>query len=282
MLRPGTRYILVATFLFVLMNVGVKALPHIPAHEIVFFRAWISLVLCWLWLRRRGISPWGKNHAWLIGRGLAGTGALLCYFRTLQGMPLASAVTLQYLSPIFSVAFGWLLLGEKVGIVEILCFGLSFLGIALVKGFDPRVSGAMVALGLAGAACSGCAYAMVRRLRETDPPLVVVFYFPLVTLPLIGPYTLLHWVPPVGWDWALLLWIGILTQLAQVYLTKALQADRVSNVAIFNYLGMFYALFLGWAVFGEAIPWLAGVGLLLTLAGVALHATVKNRAPAVT
>ena len=60
-IRPGLKYILLSTFFFALMNVGVKYLDNIPAHEIVFFRALVTLIVGYIMLRRLNIKPWGQQ-----------------------------------------------------------------------------------------------------------------------------------------------------------------------------------------------------------------------------
>lgn len=263
----GVRYILIATFMFALMQVGVKWLSHIPSHEIVTFRAVISLIVCWVLLRRAGISPWGNNKRWLIARGLAGTVALTLFFYTLQRMPLASAVTLQYLSPIFTIIIAGVMLGEPPRPIQWLFFVVSFAGVLMIKGFDPRVSPLDVVLGVTAAFASGVAYNIIRKVRNDDHHLVVVFYFPLVTVPIIGTYTALHWVMPSPVDWVVLLVIGICVTIAQIYMTRAYQAERAANISNFNYLGVVFALAFGLVIFGEHIEPLALVGIVLIILG---------------
>ena len=267
-MSKGYLYMLVAGLLFAGMNVGVKAIPNIPSHQIVCIRAAISLVLCYLMLRKQGINPWGNRQGLLILRGIFGALSFLMFFFTLQHMPLATAVTLQYLAPLFTVALGWIVLHERVSAAQWLCFSLAFAGVFFVKGFDSRVSLLVLLIGIVSALLAGLAYVVVRKLRESDSSLVVVFYLPLVALPLIGPYTAFHWETPTKFEWLVLLAIALLSHLAQLLMTKAYQAERLAQVAILNYLGIVYALALGWLLFGEWIPTAALIGLLLIALGV--------------
>ncbi|MDF1553966.1 MAG: DMT family transporter [Deferrisomatales bacterium] len=269
-LSRGQRHMVLATLLFTAMGVLVKHLRHIPAHEVVFFRAAVTLVLSWTALRRAGVSPWGNNRRLLLARGAAGTAALLIYFYTLQHMPLASAVTVQYLSPLFTILLSGLFLGEAATPRQWAFFGLCFAGVAAIKGFDPRVALPDLALGVLAAALAGVAYNLVRRLKGSDTPMVVVFYFPLVTFPVIGPYTLTHWVMPRGIEWLWLLAVGLLTQAAQVSLTKAYHLEPAVNISHLTYLGTLWALLLGYLVFGETVPLPALVGIGLVVLGVVL------------
>jgi len=269
---PGVRYMLLATGFFALMNVGVKCLPRIPAHEIVLFRAAVTLVAGYILVRRAGLSPWGNHKPLLLLRGLAGTAALMMYFYTLQRMPLASAVTIQYLSPIFTVILAGLLLREPPRAVQWLFFLISFGGVLLIKGFDTRVAPTDLVIGISAAVCSGLAYNFIRKLKDHDHPLVVVFYFPLVTVPLIGSYSIFHWVPPQGWEWAILIGVGLATTAAQVYMTKSYQLERAANVSNLNYLGVVYALAIGYVFFDELMTLPALGGIVLIVLGVMLGA----------
>jgi drug/metabolite transporter (DMT)-like permease len=269
-LSPGVIHILLATLFFAVMNAGVKLVPRIPVHEIVLFRALVTLVIGYLALRFKGVSPWGNHKPLLLLRGLVGTCALVMYFYTLHQMPLATAVTVQYLSPIFTVLVSAVLLKEPPRPIQLPFFAIATLGVALVKGFDAAVPLSALMVGVASAFCSGIAYNVIRKLKDHDHPLVVVFYFPMVTVPIVGPYTLTHWVWPGPFELGVLVSIGLVTTVAQIFLTRAFQADRAANVSLFNYLGLVYALLIGVAFFGE-IPTLLGlVGLALIVVGVVL------------
>lgn len=265
LLSPAARDMLTATLFFAVMNVGVKILSEIPAHEIVFFRALVSLVAAYVLLRREGISPWGKRRVLLLARGLAGTVALIAYFYSLHLMPLATAVTIQHMSPLFTILIAGPLLGERATRTQWGFFLLAFVGVLMIKGMDARVTLGELSLGLVAAAFAGLAYNLVRMLRDSDHALVVVLYFPLVTVPLVGGYTLSHWVWPGLLELALLLAVGLATTAAQVYMTRAFQRERASRVSIIYYLGIVVAMILGWILFGEGITplALAGAGLII-------------------
>src|SRR3954468_8119591 len=93
---------LLATFAFAVMNVFVKQLSRIPAMEIVFFRCLVSAAICFVGIAWTGVDWKGNNNALLIARGAFGTLALFTFFVTIQNIPLATAVTIAYLSPIFT------------------------------------------------------------------------------------------------------------------------------------------------------------------------------------
>lgn len=266
-----------STLAFFLANVFVKKVAHIPAMETVFFRCILATVFCLAGLRRAKADPIGSNHLLLLLRGLFGTTALFCFFLTLQQMPLASAMTIQYLSPIFTATIAIFVLKEKVMPPQWFFYAIAFSGVLMIEQFDSRISPFYLALGILSAFCSGMAYNLVRNLRGREHPLTVVLHFQLVGA-VVGFISLFFdWKMPEGWDWAYLFLIGVFSQLGQIFLTNALQRERIAGVAIINYTGLVYALSVGWIVFGETQGIMALGGMLLVVAGVLMSVMYGRR-----
>lgn len=257
-----------STFAFFMANVFVRAVAHLPAMEIVFFRCIIATSICLYGLRGIKGSVIGSNHLMLFLRGLFGTIALFCFFLTLQQMPLASAQTIQYLSPIFTATIGIFLLKESIRAMQWVFYAVAFGGVLIIERFDDRISPLYLALGIISAFCSGMAYNLVRGLRGKEHPLTVVLHFQLVGA-VVGFISLFfQWKTPQGLDWLYLLLVGIFSQLGQIFLTNALQRERIAGVAIINYTGLIYAITIGWLVFGESQSILSLLGMALVVAGV--------------
>ena len=266
----GVGNMLLATFAFAVMNVFVKQLDRIPAMEIVFFRCLVSGLICGVEVARRRLEWKGNNHTLLIARGTFGTLALFTFFITLQHMHLATAVTIQYLSPIFTALIGVFVLREMVPVRQWLFYGIAFVGVFVIKGFDSRVSTTYLLIGIASAICSGMAYNLVRRLREREEPIVVVLHFQLVGIAAGLVFILFSWRTPLPWEWVCLLMCGVLTQIGQICLTKSLQSERIARVAVLNYVGLIYALIFGVTIFGERYSAQTVLGIALVVAGVLL------------
>ncbi len=274
---------LLSTLLFALMNVCVKQLGRLPTLEVILARSVVSLVLSWWAVRRANVSLWGsgadRQSRWLLAsRGTTGALALVLYFATVQHLPLAVAVTLQYLSPIATALVGIWLLREPVRPAQWACFGVAFAGVLLTqldRATLPPHAMIWVLTGIGGAIVSGFSYVTIRRLRGREHPLVIVFWFPLIALPLGLVGTALHGVWPTPTEWGWLLLTGLFTQGAQVTMTKAYQAEEVSKVAVLNYIGVLYAVAIGYGIFGEKLGGLTLGGLGLVLAGVVANVWIK-------
>lgn len=266
-----------AVFFFALMNICVKALPDIPAMEVVFFRCAVSIVLSFVWLRKIGVNVWGqRRNRWrLWGRGISGTVALFMFFVTVQKMPLASAVTVQYLSPVFTAIIAMIFLREKIKPVQWLFFAISFAGVVALKGFDERISWLYLGIGLGAAMLAGVAYTFVRSMSGREHPLVIVFYFQVVGTLLGGAYSLFEFKVPTLYELSILVGIGLLAHIAQVFLTKALQGEKAGIVTSLNFFGAVYAAVFGWLLFGEHITLGNILAIALVITGVLLNITVN-------
>ncbi len=121
------------------------------------------------------------------------------------------------------------------------------------------------------------AYNVIRKLNTSENPLVIIFYFPLVTMPLTGAYSFFDWVAPEGIQWLYLLMVGVLTQIAQYFMTKAYQSEEVNKVASVSYIGIFYALIFGWVFFQETFNLQTYLGMAVVLVGVVLNLWYKRK-----
>jgi drug/metabolite transporter (DMT)-like permease len=267
----------ISTLAFALANVFVKQVSHLPTMEIVFFRCAFGVFFCYLGLRKTKADWRGSNRKLLLLRGLFGTTALYFFFLTVQNIPLASAMTIQYLSPVFTTIIAIFLLKETVKITQWIFYALAFAGVLFIGQFDLRVSAFFLALGVVSAFCSGMAYNLVRTLREREHPLTVVLHFQLIGMIAGFLFTIFDWQLPVGWDWFYLFLIGVFSQLGQIFLTNALQKERAASVAIVNYTGLIYGLFIGWFVFGEAQTVESVSGMILVVGGVVLSVLYSKR-----
>lgn len=272
----GIIFILISVTCFAIMNLVVKKLHGIPTSELVLFRSVVSVILSLIVIKSKGLNPLGNNKKWLLVRGIFGVGALTLFFWTLQELPLGSAITLQYLSPIFTAIFAVFILKENMAMRRWFYFFLSFLGVVLIKGFDPRIDTIHLLAGVGSAMFSGVAYNAIRKLKDSDHPVVVVLYFPLVATPIMLIASLFFWVTPTGMQWPLLISMGVLTQIAQVYMTKAYQTALVSQVAGFNYIGILYAIGFDFVIFGITYPPMVIAGIVLVVIGVLLNLFYKG------
>ncbi len=271
----GIQYMVFAVFCFALMNACAKSLPNIGAHELVFFRSIISFSISFWFIRKENIPILGNNRKWLLIRGFTGLVALTIFLSTIKHMPLASASTIQYLSPIFTVLFGIWINQQKVNPVRWILFAVAFMGAICIKGFDSRVSVFWLSMGVLASAIAGLAYNAVIRCRDTDHPITIVMYFPMVAIPITGIACLFDWKTPHGMDWLFLLGMGITAQIAQYFTTRALHSQAASKVTPWNYFGALFSLVIGYFIFDEQVGWLSVFGMVLIISAVVTNSKIR-------
>lgn len=283
--RRGALFMLGSAAAFAGMSALVKAIgARIPSQEIVLARAVVSLVLSFALLRRAHVPMLGNARGLLLLRGVFGFLGLSCVFAAVTRLPLAEATVLQYMHPTFTALLAWLFLREPAGPAVALASAVSLLGVAIVTqpawlidalsvaGFhggagagtlDPMAVG----LGLAGAFFSAAAYVTIRRLARTEHPLVIVLYFPMVTLPATLPTVLHELVWPTPLEWLGLLGVGAAAQAGQVWLTRGLAALPAARGTALSYVQVVFAALLGVMCFAEPVRASTLLGALLVIGG---------------
>ncbi len=286
-LSPGIRAMIVSAFAFAVMSALVKlAGERLPSVQIALARGVVTLVASYVALRGAGIPAFGHGNKWLIVRGLIGLGGLQCYFYAVTVLPLAEATVIHFTNPLFVALAAPFLLGERVGPRELVGVALGLAGVVLVTqpaflfgGAGVSLSPLGVAIGMLGAVFGASASVVVRKLR-TEHPLVVVFHFPLLVVPLTLPFVIPVWVAPTPREWLLLLAVGLVTQLGQLKMTEGLSQLPAARASAFSYVQIVFSFALGALFFGELPTPLTWVGAGLVTVGTLIVATAP-RAPAI-
>jgi drug/metabolite transporter (DMT)-like permease len=287
--RPGRAIALKlgAVFLFTTMAAIIKiATETVPSGQAVFFRSFFAfpIILVWLWQRgdlRHGLKPSNlMGHVW---RGVFGTVAMGLTFGGLSLLPLPEVTAIGYATPLFTVVFAAIFLGERVRLFRLSAVGVGLIGVMIM--LYPRFTiggdavsqmatiGAFMVLG--ASIMRALVQIHVRRLVQTDSTAAIVFFFSLTaTIPsfltwplgLIFGWSGLVWVSPGLEAGALLIGAGLIGGVAQIMITSSFRFGPVSMLAPFDYASMIFATIIGWVVFSE-IPTpaiLIGTGLVMT------------------
>ena len=270
-----------ATFLFAAMGVCVKYASDLyGAGEIVMYRGLVGVIGIALVARARGISLKTRvpgMHAW---RSVVGVSALTMWFYAIGRMPLATAVTLNYMSSVWMALFligGAVVLGaQRVDPRLVATVLVGFAGVALVLqpsiDKDQMVPGV---IGLGSGMLSALAYLQVATLgRAGEPELRVVFYFSIGGLVAGVAMSLLQ-----GWHahhtlvgFALLAATGVFATAAQVLMTRAYAIGKPLSNASLQYLGIAFSFVFGIWLFHDPLTWMA-VGGMVLIVGAGLAAS---------
>ncbi|MDY0746478.1 DMT family transporter [Paucibacter sp. R3-3] len=277
---PASALMVLASFLFATMSVCVKlAGAYYDTGEIVMYRGLTGMTMLFLLTRARGQTlrtPVPALHFW---RSLSGVIALSLWFFSIGKLPLATAMTLNYMSSIWMALFlvgGAVMLGgSRIDPKLIASVLVGFAGVALV--LRPTIDRDQFWHGLAGL-CSGVlsatAYLQVTALgRSGEPEYRIVFYFSmggaiaglLTTLALKtsgqgNPHG--HSITGI----ALLLAVGMLATVAQLMMTRAYARGKTLVNASLQYTGILFSFVYGVLLFSDPVTLWAVAGITLIVA----------------
>lgn len=280
---------LFASFAFAAMGAAVKlASDTFSTSELLMYRGLIGTVILFFSLRLHGgtlRTMFPREHLW---RSTVGVVSLWMWFYAIGALPLATAVTLNYTSPIWIAvwmfALGWWR-GEKHAEWPLVCAVLaSFVGVTLV--LRPAVEANQWlggVIGLASSVISAMAYMQVRRLGQMgEPEYRVVFYFSLTTT-IAGFFASLATPDAAGVSFhsfsprgvALVLAIGVAALLAQIAMTRAYRVGKVLVVANLQYMGIVFSSLWGVLLWRDRFDWHVWLGIAVILAS-GIAATFYN------
>lgn len=271
----------VASFLFATMGVCVKlASNQYSAGEIVFYRGLTGVGLVWAWSRWRGTSLRTALPAMHFWRSLSGVIALCLWFYAIGKLPLATAMTLNYMSSVWMALFlvgGAVMLGSaRVDHWLIATVLLGFAGVALV--LRPTIEHDQLWHGLVGllsGMIAATAYLQVTALgRAGEPDYRIVFYFSVGGV--VAGLATMAWTGLGEHSLrgiALLAAVGVLATVAQLMMTRAYGTGRVLLNASLQYLGIAYAFAYGVLLFDDRITPMALAGMVL-IVGAGLAASL--------
>ncbi|MFS2204465.1 DMT family transporter [Variovorax sp. Varisp36] len=291
-------------FLFATMSVVVKvASAWFNSGEMVLGRGLIGIVFLWLLARNRSVSlatRYPGMHAWRSTIGVVSLGA---WFYAIAHMPLATAVTLNYMSSVWVAAFlvggsllAWVPVPGRDGRVErpplqgalVLTVLAGFAGVVLM--LKPSVNaneGFAGMLGLLSGLTAAFAYMQVVALsRIGEPELRTVFYFAVGSAVAGGIATATTGFSDGGaWTWQHALWllpIGLLAALGQLCMTRAYATAKTAAgtlvVANLQYSGIVFAAFYSVVLFNDRIDATGWAGMALIIASGIAATVLRQRA----
>ena len=270
----GIKFLLGSGLAFSLMSVCVKAIGgRIPVSELVFARAAISLLMTRILLFKNNINPWGYQKKLLLLRGILGTIALFCIFKALTTLPIATATVIQYIYPTFTAICAYFILNEYIYKRITYSIIIGWIGIVLVSQPEWVSNNNIIEciipiiIAIIGALMTSLAYICVRKLSAKEHPLVIIYYFPLVSIPLSIPLLINNFVIPSGIEWIWILGIGFFTQIGQVCITEGLRLLPAGQATSLNYSQVIFSSIWGIFIFKEAISitvYMGGICVLIS------------------
>jgi S-adenosylmethionine uptake transporter len=279
-------WMVAASFIFALMGVCVKfASVHYSATELVCYRGIVSMAFVWVWARSKGVPLRTRlpgMHAW---RSVIGVVSLGGWFYAIGHLPLATAMTLNYMSSVWVAAFvvGGAMLygsGQRQGplLVTVLA---GFAGVVMVlrPAFDQNQQWAGL-VGLLSGMTAALAYLQVTALsRAGEPEARMVFYFAVASA-LFGALGIAV-TGAASWNWQHAVWIvpiGVLASLGQLCMTRAYASGATLVVASLQYSGIVFGALASLVVFNDQLPPMAWAGMAVIIASGMAATALRRRA----
>ena len=278
-------WMLAASFLFAVMAACTKAgASEFGTFELVFYRSLFGVICIAFWVWKTGRSL----HTPLLGahllRSFLGTFAITVWFFVIGLLPLGTAMTLNYTSPLYMAAFitiGALRRRESIRPGLLASIASGFIGLTLVLRPEFREGDALPCLiGLSAGFLAALAYVQVKQLtRMNEPEWRIVFYFSLVgtIAALVGHFAYEGQLTPITSTniWALL-GIAVSGVLAQLSLTRAWGGGNLLLTSSLQFSAIVFAAIIGFFVFDEPISVFSGLGIAL-IVGSGLTATLETK-----
>lgn len=275
----------IASLLFATMGVCIKlAAVHYSIGEIVFYRGLVGALFIGAMSRAQGGSLRTPRIAMHFWRSLTGVVALCLWFYAIGKLPLATAMTLNYMSSVWMALFligSALMLGsQRVDPRLILTVLVGFVGVSLT--LRPTIEENQLVEGLMGllsGMVSAAAYLQVTALgRAGEPDYRIVFYFSIGGVVAGAALAALSGWTPHSWRGVgLLLAVGLLATVAQLLMTRAYAIGRPLVNASLQYLGIAFSFAYGVLLFDDRVTVAAVSGMLLIVAAGVQAARLRSR-----
>jgi len=289
-------WMLFATFTFSIMGLCIKlASSTYSTSEIVMYRGAVGMLFVFAMMRYNGQPvatryPW--HHLW---RGVIGVTAMWLWFYSIGKLPLATAMTLNYMSPIWMAVILFIAgLWQRKTRFEwglVLAVTMSFLGVIMLlrpSFHADQLLGGII--GLISGVAAAFAYLQVKQLGKLgEPESRVVFYLSVTGMVAGFCGTLLSsgktgagmtaWNGHTPKGLLLLLTIGVTAAIAQVAMTRAYQHGKTLVTANLQYSGIIFSSVWGVLFWGDVLSWLSWVGITVIMcSGVfATYYNLRNR-----
>lgn len=269
-------WMVLASLFFASMSVCIKfASAHFNTLEMVCWRGAIGMVFLAALCRAQGVSLRTAVPMMHLWRSVIGVASLATWFYAIAHLPLATAMTLNYMSGVWVAAFlvgGTLVMGRLQDIGRqgpiVLTVMSGFVGVVLM--LQPTIAQDQLFAGLIGLLSglgAAFAYLQVAALgRVGEPEARTVFYFSLGAAVAGAVGMLFTGMSP--WTWPHALWllpIGLLAALGQLCMTKAYTHGATLVVANLQYSGIVFSALFGLFLFGDQIPWIGWAGMALII-----------------
>ena len=273
-----------SAFFFCLMTIFVKlAGNELETMQIVFFRGVFTLIITYYLVRKYKASIWGNYRSVLFLRGITGSIALFFVYESLQRFSIPEATVIQYLYPIFTAIFGVFFLHEKLSLKIYVAILFGLVGVYTIFEFPFILSSQSIliedlSIAMIGACLTGAAYVLVRKASKLgESPYTIMFYFPFFSVLISLPFMFSAWTMPSMLCWVYIFFVGVFTQLGQLFLTFGYKVLPAGKAASTSYVQVPFSIIAGTLLFKDSLTVHFIIGSLVIFFSIFLIINDKNK-----
>jgi drug/metabolite transporter (DMT)-like permease len=278
----GALWVILSCLCIASMAALVKTLgARLDSFQLAFFRASLGLLFVLPFAIGAG---WGvlrtRQPGLHVLRGIAGSVAMMCGFYALTRMSLADATAITFTTPLFLTLLAALVLHESVRWRRWSATALGFLGVLVMLRPGEGVLELAALVALFGASCIATVRLVIKRLAASDGALTIIVWFGLVSTTVSAVPAALVWRTPTLFDLGLLVLLGCLASLTQVFMIRGYRAGEASALAPFEYFRLPFAMMYGFLLFAELPDLYTLLGASIIVAStlyIARREHVRNR-----
>ncbi len=258
--------------MFLLVKLSAESGVHVL--EIAFWRQAVAPPALILWLWSQGSLGQLRTHQFPrhVARSLVGNSNMTILFYAATLLPLAESITLGFTTPLFAVIIAAMVLGERIGPWRWAAVLAGFAGILVITQPGAQLIHPLgTSLALFAAVLVAIINFQIRELGRTESAVSIVFYFGVLGTLMIGMALPFVSTPLSGHQWLILLSMGAMGTIAQLFLTASLRMGSVASVIVMDYSSLIWGTILGWLAWNQlpstatwlGAPLIIGAGLLI-------------------
>lgn len=275
-----------AIFLLSAMDAGMKSLVIAAGvYNVILWRSVLAtLASAAGWSARSRVRPGLRALRLHVLRAIIVGIVLITFFWGLARLPLAEAIGLSFIAPLFALFLAALILGERIRPQAVWAAVLGFLGVAVIVAgqFGATSYSRETLLGTVSVLVSTVFYGfnliLTRKQAQIASPIEIMFFQNLSLLVILGlaaPWIAQmlpqqYWLPLVG--------VTALSLTGQYLMSWSYARAEAQYLISTEYTAFIWAIALGWFFFDETVSWqtLAGAGLIIGSCWIAARASLRT------
>ncbi|WDR04393.1 DMT family transporter [Devosia algicola] len=253
----GAAFMFAAGLAFAGVNVATQwagMVEGLSSTAIAFWQYFIAFLFALPLIWREGPKALATNHLGQhILRVLLAAGGVQVWVFALTHVAIWQVIALSMTSPFFVIAGAGLFLGERITLTRLGTTLVGFTGaLIIIAPWSETFSVYSLLPVLAAALWAGTSLLTKRLTRDEAPASIAIYLLLLLT-----PINAALWIgsgfdmPPIS-AWAVLAVTGVLTAMAQYFMTRAYAVADAAYLQPFDDLKLPLNVILGWLVFAAA------------------------------